>query len=241
VLRLASDPAPRVPADAASVAWRTERAIPTTSSASPRAPRSTRLKKQFRARAKALHPDTSDGTASEDAFHELKAAYETLLERRGAESDPQDEVYGPGMRARLNAARAWRERSASKASGVAPAREWSEINQMRHSRAAAGRAFDAESRQTLDELLAARRAARASASPSMGARGSFGGELKGGRSSRAWLGVGVGCCLALIFARRIVHKIEEKEKRKANGESSWVRVDLKFCMSVSSGRRCLFV
>jgi len=26
--------------------------------------------------------------------------------------------------------------------------------------------------------------------------------------------------LALIFARRIVHKIEEKEKRKANGESS---------------------
>ena len=182
------------------------------------------IKKQFRARAKALHPDTSDGTASEDAFHELKAAYETLLERRGAESDPQDEVYGPGMRARLNAARAWRERSASKASGVAPAREWSEINQMRHSRAAAGRAFDAESRQTLDELLAARRAARASASPSMGARGSFGGELKGGRSSRAWLGVGVGCCLALIFARRIVHKIEEKEKRKANdandGESS---------------------
>ena len=103
------------------------------------------IKKQFRARAKALHPDTSDGTASEDAFHELKAAYETLLERRGAESDPQDEVYGPGMRARLNAARAWRERSASKASGVAPAREWSEINQMRHSRAAAGRAFDAES------------------------------------------------------------------------------------------------
>ena len=66
------------------------------------------IKKQFRARAKALHPDTSDGTASEDAFHELKAAYETLLERRGAESDPQDEVYGPGMRARLNAARAWR-------------------------------------------------------------------------------------------------------------------------------------
>ena len=179
------------------------------------------IKKQFRARAKALHPDTSDGTASEDAFHELKAAYETLLERRGAESDPQDEVYGPGMRARLNAARAWRERSASKASGVAPAREWSEINQKRHSRAAAGRAFDAESRQTLDKLLAARRAARASASPSMGARGSFGWELKGGRSSRAWLGVGVGCCLALIFARRIVHKIEEKEKRKANdGESS---------------------
>ena len=179
------------------------------------------IKKQFRARAKALHPDTSDGTASEDAFHELKAAYETLLERRGPESDPPDEVYGPGMRARLNAARAWRERSASKASGVAPAREWSEINQKRHSRAAAGRAFDAESRQTLDKLLAARRAARASASPSMGARGSFGGELKGGRSSRAWLGVGVGCCLALIFARRIVHKIEEKEKRKANdGESS---------------------
>ena len=32
------------------------------------------IKKQFRARAKALHPDTSDGTASEDAFHELKAA-----------------------------------------------------------------------------------------------------------------------------------------------------------------------
>ena len=70
------------------------------------------IKKQFRARAKALHPDTSDGTASEDAFHELKAAYETLLERRGAESDPQDEVYGPGMSARLNAARAWRERRA---------------------------------------------------------------------------------------------------------------------------------
>ena len=30
------------------------------------------IKKQFRARAKALHPDTSDGTASEDAFHELR-------------------------------------------------------------------------------------------------------------------------------------------------------------------------
>ena len=173
------------------------------------------IKKQFRARAKALHPDTRrDGTESEDAFHELKEAYETLLKRRGAESDPQDEAYGPGMRARLRAARAWRERSATKASGVAPAREWNEINQTRHARAASGRAFDAESRQTLDELLAARRAARASAAPSMGARGSLGVEMKGGRSSRVWLSVGVGCCLALIFARRIAHKIEEKEKRK---------------------------
>ena len=179
------------------------------------------IKKQFRARAKALHPDTrSDGTESEDAFHELKEAYETLLKRRGAESDPQDEVYGPGMRARLRAARAWRERSATKASGVAPAREWNEINQTRHARAVAGRAFDAESRQTLDELLAARRAARASAAPSIGSRGSLGVEMKGGRSSRVWLGVGVGCCLALIFARRIAHKIEEKEKRKVIDDAS---------------------
>lgn len=181
------------------------------------------IKKQFRARAKALHPDTRrDGTESEDAnaFHELKEAYETLLKRRGAESDPQDEVYGPGMRARLRAARAWRERSATKASGVAPAREWNEINQTRHARAASGRAFDAESRQTLDELLAARRAARANAAPSMGARGSLGAEMKGGRSSRVWLGVGVGCCFALIFARRIAHKIEEKEKRKVIDDAS---------------------
>ena len=59
------------------------------------------IKKQFRARAKALHPDTSDGTASEDAFHELKAAYETLLERRGAESVLINLSYLPNTSAQI--------------------------------------------------------------------------------------------------------------------------------------------
>jgi len=174
------------------------------------------IKKAFRARARVLHPDTSDGTTTEEEFHALKAAYEALLKRRGAEADPQDEVYGPGMRARLDAARAWRERSAMKSSGVAPAREWNEINAAASGtqRRAAGRAFDAEAHQTLEELLAARRAAKSNTVSSVkSALGAGIVEGKVSRGSRGLLVVGCGLIIGLIATRKVMHKMEEREKR----------------------------
>jgi curved DNA-binding protein CbpA len=173
------------------------------------------IKKAFRARARVLHPDTSDGTTTEEEFHALKAAYEALLKRRGAEADPQDEVYGPGMRARLDAARAWRERSAMKSSGVAPAREWNEINAAASGtqRRASGRAFDAEAHQTLEELLAARRAAKSGAVSSVKSSlegGFVGGRV--GRGSRGLLVVGCGLIIGLFAARKVMHKKEARER-----------------------------
>lgn len=75
------------------------------------------VKKSFREKAKALHPDTAASAKQADdedtSFAELQEAYEILVKRAGeAEVDGvvSHGVYGPGMRARFEAARKWRER-----------------------------------------------------------------------------------------------------------------------------------
>lgn len=184
------------------------------------------IKRAFRERAKALHPDTSrDGGEARDvdAFHTLKSAYETLLKRRGAKADDDegggmDDAYGPGMRARMTAARAWREQSERRAGGVAPAREWTRMRAGEANDEASNatdnlsvvgkrmtrKAFDAETQETLDGLLEARRRARGSG----GSLGVAALETRG--RGRALALVGVGLVTGLIFTRKLMHKMEKK-------------------------------
>ena len=112
------------------------------------------VKRAFREKAKALHPDTRErewkpkksqssraddddaptststvSTVSTDTtitFAELREAYEILLKRvgvGGANTDADDggsgasDVYGPGMRARFEAAKKWRERRGAPPTG----------------------------------------------------------------------------------------------------------------------------
>ena len=180
------------------------------------------IKKAFRARAKALHPDTSSPDVAEDAFHVLKAAYEHLLDARGGTKDAMDDTLGPGMRARLDAARKWRERSESKASGgVAPAREWTEMRaassttgESSASRAvkASGSAFDEEAATTLDDLLQARRAARASASKQFMGSTQASKLVAPERRSRTILFLCVAFCGSVVFAHKLTRKMDAKEK-----------------------------
>jgi len=182
------------------------------------------IKRAFRERAKALHPDTSTDARDVDAFHALKAAYESLLKRRGAKADDDgdgmEEVYGPGMRARMTAARAWREQSERRAGGLAPAREWTRMraggseaeeaaqtpteNLSVVGKRMTRRAFDAETQETLNGLLEARRKARGSG----GSLGVTALETRG--RGRALALVGVGLVTGLIFTRKLLHKMEKK-------------------------------
>lgn len=181
------------------------------------------IKRAFRERAKALHPDTSHDARDVDAFHALKSAYETLLKRRGAKADDDegggiDDAYGPGMRARMTAARAWREQSERRAGGVAPAREWTRMRAGEAAEEGANatenlsvvgkrmtrKAFDAETQETLDSLLEARRRARGSG----GSLGVAALETRG--RGRALALVGVGLVTGLIFTRKLMHKMEKK-------------------------------
>ena len=71
------------------------------------------VKKAYRQKAKKMHPDTSTGAADFDgsSFADLREAYECMLHFSATSSDDKkDDVYGPGMRARFEAARRWRER-----------------------------------------------------------------------------------------------------------------------------------
>ena len=181
------------------------------------------IKRAFRERAKALHPDTSRDTEAQDAdaFHTLKSAYETLLKRRGVKADDDesgmDDAYGPGMRARMTAARAWREQSERRAGGVAPAREWTRMRAGASEEGANAtenlsvvgkrmtrKAFDAETQETLDGLLEARRRARGSG----GSLGVAALETRG--RGRALALVGIGLVTGLIFTRKLMHKMEKK-------------------------------
>ena len=74
----------------------------------------TDIKRAFREKAKTLHPDTA-GEGHEDGrdFGELREAYEYLLEHVSSKDVGVDNVYGPGMYARFEAAKRWRERQAS--------------------------------------------------------------------------------------------------------------------------------
>ena len=71
------------------------------------------IKKAYRQRAKMMHPDTSTVGAHFDGscFANLREAYECMLHFSATSScDRNNDVYGPGMRARFEAARRWRER-----------------------------------------------------------------------------------------------------------------------------------
>ena len=60
-----------------------------------------------------MHPDTSTVGADFDgsSFANLREAYECMLHFSATSShDKSNDVYGPGMRARFEAARRWRER-----------------------------------------------------------------------------------------------------------------------------------
>jgi len=183
------------------------------------------IKRAFRARAKALHPDTSSSDVADDAFHALKHAYETLLARRGGVKDPMDDALGPGMRARLDAARKWRERSDIRGGeGIKPAREWTNAgagteraSASGNERASAsvgrskstGRAFDEDQSRALDELLKERRAMRAS-----GDGGGFFMKVRASAASargrRVAVALGVGFCGSVIVAHKITKINEER-------------------------------
>ena len=71
------------------------------------------IKKAYRQKAKKMHPDTSTVGAHFDgsSFANLREAYECMLHFSATFShDKNNDVYGPGMRARFEAARRWRER-----------------------------------------------------------------------------------------------------------------------------------
>ena len=71
------------------------------------------VKKAYRQKAKKMHPDTSTGAADFDgsSFADLREAYECMLHISATSChDKNNDVYGPGMRARFEAARRWRER-----------------------------------------------------------------------------------------------------------------------------------
>ena len=69
------------------------------------------VKRAFRAKAMTLHPDVAGASACEDKFKELRTAYDVMLKKLGSAPDASADAYGPGMRARMDAARAWRERA----------------------------------------------------------------------------------------------------------------------------------
>ena len=96
------------------------------------------VKKSFREKAKALHPDTAAAAAAgakqtqtgdddgDTTFAELREAYEILVNRAGNASSNDggaSHVYGPGMRARFEAAKKWRERQGATSGPVKAARE----------------------------------------------------------------------------------------------------------------------
>ena len=175
------------------------------------------LKKAFRAKAKTMHPDVAGADACEESFMELRRAYEIMLQRRGSSPDPVDDAYGPGMRARMEAARAWRERSGAAASGpMAAARERSEARARARE---AGKLFDEEAKQTLDELLEGRRRAlrEGATIPTFVGRASSTG-LGRGRHRAVVIGA-VGLCMAVVFGNRVLH-IHEEKRKSAQSESS---------------------
>lgn len=90
------------------------------------------IKAAYREKAKKLHPDVvknskSDADSSEQnaRFLELKNAYETLT-GRSDENDDADKgpIFGPGMRARMDAAKKMREKHGQTGGRMRAAREW---------------------------------------------------------------------------------------------------------------------
>lgn len=99
------------------------------------------IKFAFREKAKKLHPDVvsrakddgenskSDDEQQNAKFLELKNAYEQLT-NRGSDDDDDEAgkgpIFGPGMRARMNAAKKMREKHGQTGGRMRAAREWNE-------------------------------------------------------------------------------------------------------------------
>ena len=98
------------------------------------------IKSAFREKAKKLHPDVvsrakddgenskSDDEQQNAKFLELKNAYEQLT-NRGSDDDEEEAkgpIFGPGMRARMNAAKKMREKHGQTGGRMRAAREWNE-------------------------------------------------------------------------------------------------------------------
>ena len=96
------------------------------------------IKFAFREKAKKLHPDVvsrakddgenskSDDEQQNAKFLELKNAYEQLT-NRGSDEDEEagkGPIFGPGMRARMNAAKKMREKHGQTGGRMRAAREW---------------------------------------------------------------------------------------------------------------------
>ena len=96
------------------------------------------IKFAFREKAKKLHPDVvyrakddgenskSDEQQNAAKFLELKNAYEQLTNRGSDEDEEANKgaMYGPGMRARMNAAKKMREKHGQTGGRMRAAREW---------------------------------------------------------------------------------------------------------------------
>ena len=95
------------------------------------------IKSAFREKAKKLHPDIIQNSKSDTdsfgkeeqnaKFLELKNAYEQLTgQSDGDAEDQKGPIFGPGMRARMDAAKKMREKHGQTGGRIQAAREWSE-------------------------------------------------------------------------------------------------------------------
>ena len=94
------------------------------------------IKSAFREKAKKLHPDIQNSKSDTDSFGkeeqnakflELKNAYEQLTGQSDGDAEEQKgPIFGPGMRARMDAAKKMREKHGQTGGRIQAAREWSE-------------------------------------------------------------------------------------------------------------------
>ena len=95
------------------------------------------IKSAFREKAKKLHPDIQQNSKSDTdsfgkeeqnaKFLELKNAYEQLTGQSDGDAEEQKgPIFGPGMRARMDAAKKMREKHGQTGGRIQAAREWSE-------------------------------------------------------------------------------------------------------------------
>ena len=89
------------------------------------------IKSAFREKAKKLHPDIQNSKSDKEEqnakFLELKNAYEQLTGQSDGDAEEQKgPIFGPGMRARMDAAKKMREKHGQTGGRIQAAREWSE-------------------------------------------------------------------------------------------------------------------
>ena len=144
------------------------------------------IKSAFREKAKKIHPDIQNSKSDKEEqnakFLELKNAYEQLTgQSDGDAEDQKGPIFGPGMRARMDAAKKMREKHGQTGGRIQAAREWSENSSREkkqdHERAETSRSArfgEEEEELSAAEILFRARQERGKVSPSS----TFGG---GGR------------------------------------------------------------